>query len=174
MTIDFSPLELRRFTEEDTEGVVEVLRVCYAGYGQVIELDTLDRDLLEIPQRYPEPRCTFQVLRDAKKVVGTVAVRGGDGAAAELKRVFLLPEYRGRGFGKNMVLWAAAWARKAGYETLVFWSDELFTTAHHLYRRLGCEETGERRPLGGRNDVMEIGFRWELETLDGGTEPKPP
>ena len=43
-----------------------------------------------------------------------------------------------------------------------FWSDVLYETAHRMYRRLGAEEPGLKRHLGGRNDVYELGFVMHL------------
>ena len=52
--------------------------------------------------------------------------------------------------------------RAQGMTRMMFWSDVLFETAHALYRHLGATQTGERRHLGGDNDVWEFGFELEL------------
>lgn len=160
--IDFEPFAFVPFRDVHTDGVIDLLRGCYAEYGQVLELDTLDDDLPRIEDRYPEPH-VFRVLLDQGRVVGTVAVKLGRPGEAELKRVFLDPRLRGRGLGKRLSLWAIAWARENGCSLLHVWSDVLFETAHGLYRSLGGEDTGRRRALGGANDVEEFYFPIRLE-----------
>lgn len=156
-SIDFEPFAFLPFRDAHTEGVIDLLRRCYGEYGQVLELDTLDDDLPCIPERYPDPH-VFRVLLEGKRVVGTVAVKLGSPGEAELKRVFLDAELRGQGLGKRLSLWAIQWARDQGCSLLHVWSDVLFETAHGLYRKLGGEDTGQRRALGGANDVEEFYF----------------
>ncbi len=162
MDVDFTPFEFVPFGKEHGPSLVSLVRDCYAEYGQVIELETLDADLLCIEEAYPPPRCTFQVLLDGGALIGSVAVKGVNPNEAELKRVFLDRRFRGRGLGKKLSLWAFQWAERQGIKVMNIWSDVLYETAHHLYRRLGAEDTGRRRPLGGRNNVEEFLFvmRW--------------
>ncbi|MBI3268850.1 MAG: GNAT family N-acetyltransferase [Planctomycetes bacterium] len=198
--VDFAPLRLVPYERAREPEVVALLAACYAEYGQVVELDTLDADLLRIPEVYHGPEHGFWTLLDGKRLVGTVAVKGPhevadaeagvgteaeapavnepgtgrkDGGAggrtappshreAELKRVFLYASHRGRGLGKRLVLWAFEWARDRGYGPMHIWSDVTFLTAHQLYRRLGAEESGGRRYLGGRNKCEELHFLMRL------------
>ncbi|MGE3165856.1 MAG: GNAT family N-acetyltransferase [Planctomycetota bacterium] len=169
MSNPFAPYELSPFEDaRDRAGEIDLLTRCYAEYGQVIELDTLDEDLFEIERRYCPPASAFWVLRDGPRLVGSVAVKGIDGSTAELKRVFLDAALRGRGLGKALSRWAIDWARDAGYTRLDIWSDVLYETAHRLYLGLGAHDTGETRELGGRNHVFERGF-----VLDLGGPPPP-
>ena len=103
------------------------------------------------------------MLLDGDRLIGSVAFRSSETGHAELKRVFLDSEYRGRGLGKKLSLWAFDAARESGIAVLDIWSDTLFETAHHLYRGLGAKETGQTRYLGGRNEVSEIHFEKELD-----------
>jgi putative acetyltransferase len=161
--LDFAPLRLVPYAPEHEGGVIALLRACYAEYGQVLELDTLDADLLRISELYAPPTHAFHVLLDeGDRVVGTVCVKRTGPDEGQLKRVFLEAGLRGRGLGKRLTLWAFAWARERGVQRMVFWSDVLFETAHALYEHLGARRTGERRHLGGRNECWEYGFVMEL------------
>jgi RimJ/RimL family protein N-acetyltransferase len=161
--MDFSPLAFREFQASDERGVIRLLEACYGHYQQVVELDTLDDDLLKIEEVYGGPGTTFRVLLDRERVVGTIAVKRKSDEEAELKRVFLDPSLWGKGYGKKLILWSRDWAQEGGYQRLRFWSDQLFARAHAIYLYLGCVETGETRYLGGRNKVSESEFTWELE-----------
>lgn len=155
-------LTLAPYDDTQRWPVIGLIAGCYMEYGQVLELDTLDADLLRIQDEYAPPAHTFQVLLAGERLVGTVAVRTRDGERCELKRVFLDPALRGRGLGRGLVEWGFAWAHAAGLRTVDIWSDVLYTTAHHLYRRLACDEPGTRRTLGGRNAVDEFYFQKRL------------
>jgi GNAT superfamily N-acetyltransferase len=161
--VDFGNLELVPFGKEHERALVRLITSCYAEYGQKIELETLDSDLLHIEDHYLCPGSTFRVLLDGDELIGSVAVKRADDGEAELKRVFLDEAYRGRGLGKKLSLWAHAWAREQGYRMMHVWSDVLYETAHHLYRGLGAKDMKTRRDLGGENDVAEFYFQWPIE-----------
>ena len=159
----FEPLELVPYETADQTGVIAVIEGCYAGYDQRIELDTLDSDLQRIDEVFAGARSAFWVLKDAGKVIGSVAVKAGEPGDCELKRVFLDATYRRRGLGQRMVKFAAHWAAEQGYQVMHIWSDVLYIPAHTLYCKLGAEHDGLRRPLGGVNNVDEFYFRLPLE-----------
>ena len=161
--MDFAPYTLRPFRPADEAGVIALIAGCYAEYAQVIELDTLDSDLLAVGRAYPDPDSCFRVLVDGARVVGTVAVRSKGAAEAELKRLFLERALRGRGLGTLLTRFAFAWAAEHGCERLHIWSDTSYRTAHALYLRLGARNTGTRRHLGGRNRVDELHFVKRLD-----------
>ncbi len=172
MTIDFTPYELLPFRKEQEEALIALVEKCYAEYGQKIELDTLDADLLRIDEAYPAPRSFFGVLLDKGKLVGSVAVKSKDDNKVELKRLFVDPARRKQGLGKKLSLWAFDWARERRWRAMTIWSDVLYETAHRLYRGLGAEETGQRRVLGGVNNVEELCFEMRLDRKRKSASPE--
>jgi GNAT superfamily N-acetyltransferase len=63
-----------------------------------------------------------------------------------IKRMYILPEYRGKGYGKALLLQLLQKTREFGYHSVYLDSGRFMTTAHHLYRSLGfieCEEYPE-------------------------------
>jgi N-acetylglutamate synthase-like GNAT family acetyltransferase len=64
-----------------------------------------------------------------------------EGEAAQIESVDTLEEYRGRGVARNVVLRAAAEARKAG-ATFVFLFADAQDWPRHLYGRLGFDDVG--------------------------------
>lgn len=64
-------------------------------------------------------------------------------ATAKLERFAVLPDFRGRGFGRQMIEHAMAEARAAGHETLVLHAQAYLVD---LYRQLGFEAVGD--PFG--------------------------
>lgn len=59
--------------------------------------------------------------------------------AAELKRVFVRPEFQGRGIGTKLVSLLMEWAEELGYERMLLETGELLTESCAVYRKLGFE-----------------------------------
>lgn len=157
---DFYPYALVEYSDQYQDQLIDMLARIYAEYDQVIELETLDSDLLEIKTQYNSPSC-FKLLLDDGKLVASMAVKIALGKI-ELKRVFVDPGYRLQGLGVKLSDWAFVYAKEQGCEYIDIWSDTLFTKAHQLYQKMGAEKLDETRNLGGVNDIEEQHFRKEL------------
>ncbi|OGI18503.1 MAG: hypothetical protein A3B68_07090 [Candidatus Melainabacteria bacterium RIFCSPHIGHO2_02_FULL_34_12] len=156
-------LLLVNYKKDFQEDLIDLIRTIYKEYNQILELETLDNDLLNIKSEYGAPS-TFQVLLDKEKnnkLIGSVAVRIKN-SGAELKRVFLNEVYRGKGIGKELSTWAFNYAKNKGFKHIDIWSDVTFITAHKLYKKLGAEDTRKTRYLGGVNKVSEYYFKKKL------------
>lgn len=122
------------------------------------EPEGFDRDLRDITGHYGG---AFWVLLDDARVVGTVAAVPVESATVEMKRVYLHPEFRGRGLGRALLEHAMRWAAEAGHRTVVAWSDVRLIHSHPVYERLGFVRFGERI-TDDIDQSREIGFRKSL------------
>ena len=71
------------------------------------------------------------------EAVGGGAIRAYDEATMELKRVFVRPEYQGKGAGTALVSGLIEWARELGYQRMILETGELLAESCHVYRKLG-------------------------------------
>jgi len=94
-------------------------------------------DMDDIAKYYREPSGLFLVLLDGKQVAGTGAVRRLDEQTCELKRMWFLPAYRGRGYGSSMARQLIAFARATGYRSMRLDTQPELAAANKLYQRLG-------------------------------------
>ena len=69
--------------------------------------------------------------------VGCASFKKYDEENAEVKRVFIKDEYRGRGISKTLMSMLEERARKQGYYYLILESGEPLVAAMALYRKLG-------------------------------------
>jgi GNAT superfamily N-acetyltransferase len=94
-------------------------------------------DVDDFENHYGPPGGTFLVALDGELVIGTGAIRRIDGETAELRRMWLLPDYHGRGIGYRLAAELFAFARAAGYRRVRLSTDVVQTRAIAFYRRLG-------------------------------------
>lgn len=71
--------------------------------------------------------------------VGSVSFKKYDDECAEVKRVFIKEEYRGRGISNKLMELLEDLARKKGYKYLILESGEPLVAAMALYRKIGYE-----------------------------------
>ena len=108
------------------------------GFEQSGELN----DVETAATHYFARRGCFLVLLDEERVVGTAAVRRLDETTCELKRMWLLREFRGQGWGRRLAEELIVWAREAGYTRIRLDSGDPTkqAAAIGLYRKLGFAE----------------------------------
>jgi putative acetyltransferase len=145
------------FSPPHAAAVLDVIGAVFAEYGMTFDPSDFDSDLLDIPRHYADRGGWFTVLTDDGRVVGTVAAVPKDAGACEIKRLYLLPQYRGRGLGRALMEHILDRAREAGFREAVAWSDVRLETAHQLYHRLGFERIGER-DIDDIDQSHELGF----------------
>lgn len=105
------------------------------------EGQSLLQDIDEFQQTYFNNDGIFLVLTDDDQIIGTGAVHKIDGKICELKRVWLLFEYHGKGLGYRMIQELFAFAREKGYQRVRLETDrDAQSRAFDLYKRLGFYE----------------------------------
>jgi GNAT superfamily N-acetyltransferase len=70
-----------------------------------------------------------------------VALRRFDAARCEAKRLFVRPQFRNQGVGRELLDWVMAEARAAGYREMVGDTMPVMEKALEMYDRLGFERT---------------------------------
>jgi len=87
---------------------------------------------------------------DGDSVVGSAALRDlGDGAV-ELKRMYLRPEQRGRGLGKQLLALALDWARTHDMSVIRLDTSERMVAAQRLYEAHGFRRVTGSAPRQGQ------------------------
>ncbi len=71
--------------------------------------------------------------------VGSASFKKYDDECAEVKRVFIKEEYRGKGISNKLMELLEDLARKKGYKYLILESGEPLVAAMALYRKIGYE-----------------------------------
>ena len=117
-------------------------------------------DVDDWPRVYGPPRGTFLIALVDGRLVGTGAIRPIDDETAELKRMWLLEEYQGRGIGYRLFTLLSEFARAVGYRQMWLSTDNIVQSrAVRFYERLGFQPIP---PYGDEEDTIFMG-----RSLDG-------
>jgi DNA-binding MarR family transcriptional regulator/GNAT superfamily N-acetyltransferase len=87
--------------------------------------------------------------------VGCVLCVREDDSTAKLRLLLVDPRARGRGIGARLIDECLRFARRAGYERIVLWTNDVLHDARRLYERAGFElvESGRHHAFG--HDLVE-------------------
>ncbi|MDQ6711922.1 MAG: GNAT family N-acetyltransferase [Candidatus Dormibacteraeota bacterium] len=88
-------------------------------------------------QHLESGRGIFLVARDDGRAVGCGAIRLTDAVTAEVKRMYVQPDQRGKGVGQAVLARLEAAARQLGAQRLVLETGTYSPDALGLYRRAG-------------------------------------
>jgi putative acetyltransferase len=146
------------FAEAHANAVVELIGAVFAEYGMTFEPSGFDVDLTAIREHYVARGGWFAVLTDDGQVVGTVAALPRGEGICEVRRLYLRPEYRGRGHGRALMDYVLARAREHELKTVIAWSDARLVRSHRMYEGLGFERFGTR-VAEDADRSREYGFR---------------
>ena len=99
------------------------------------------KDMDDIQQNYFENGGIFLVTADEAELIGTGAIRELEDDICELKRLWLLTSYHGKGLGYRMLQELFLFAREKGYRRIRLQTDTIYQTrALDFYRRIGFYE----------------------------------
>ncbi|OJT26729.1 GNAT family N-acetyltransferase [Archangium sp. Cb G35] len=144
-------LNLRPIEPRDDAAVAAVIRQVMPEFGASGPGFAIhDPEVNGMSAAYARPGCAYWVVEDETGRVlgggGIAPLDGGDPSVCELRKMYFLPEVRGRGVGEQLLGQCLAFARAAGYRTCYLETLAAMTQAQKLYQRLGFQPL--RAPMG--------------------------
>ena len=98
-------------------------------------------DMDDVQQSYFDNDGIFLVMTNNDQIIATGAIRKIDGETCELKRLWLLSDYQGKGLGYRMMQELLSFARETGYQRMRLETDQEYQDrAFNFYKRLGFYE----------------------------------
>jgi GNAT superfamily N-acetyltransferase len=118
----------------------------------------LEADLADPPGFYD----AVWVALDDGAVVGGVAMRRLDDGEAELKRMYLLPGYRGQGLGRGLLGLALDWAHSQHLSAVRLDTGSAMLDTQRFYESAGFRRFGTRTEVGARDQRCEVLYKLDL------------
>jgi ribosomal protein S18 acetylase RimI-like enzyme len=141
-------IKIRVFHINDSERVIELISdIIVNEFNFKLEFNTLDSDIVSIEENYnnSDGGC-FWVAESIddndtqqQKIVGTTAVRNLKQfeSTCELKRMYVLNEFRRLGLAQKLLDIAIDFAKSVGYSRMVLDSSKTLYAARALYLKKG-------------------------------------
>ncbi|MCW8379941.1 bifunctional helix-turn-helix transcriptional regulator/GNAT family N-acetyltransferase [Streptomyces justiciae] len=98
---------------------------------------------------------------DGRPVGCVMCVRDEAPATARLRLLLVEPDARGLGIGDRLVTAVVDFAREVGYRDLVLWTNDILSSARHIYQRHGFVLLAEKPHRSFGKDL--VGQDWRLD-----------
>lgn len=108
---------------------------------------SFDQELASLPGDYALPRGRLLLATQQGVAAGCVALHPLEGGICEMKRLYVRPQFRGRGLGKLLAQQVIREARALGHRQLRLDTVEpMMGEAVAMYRKMGFREIAPYRP----------------------------
>src|SRR3989442_14349484 len=101
---------------------IEQARQLFKEYAAWLEIDlcfqNFEKELADLPGDYAPPEGRLLLAFDDTELAGCIALRKLGKAICEMKRLFVRPEFQGKGLGRQLVNAIIDEARAIGYERM--------------------------------------------------------
>jgi putative acetyltransferase len=136
-------LEIRPIVAADDAAVAAIIRTVmpeFGAKGPGFAINDPEVDFMTAA--YARPRAAYFVVTDGGRVLGGGGIApldNGDARICELRKMYFLPEARGRGAGAAILMRCLDAARGFGFATCYLETLARMDAAKKLYRRFGFE-----------------------------------
>jgi len=132
-------------------------------YQAVFDADSIVQTDMEKIDIFLPPRGFLLLAQEDGAVAGCACVRTIANGVAELKRMYVRPEFRQKGIGKGLVQEAIGEARAQRFRTMKLDSAGFMAEAHTLYRSFGFNDTP---PYEGSEIPVQYHNHWVFMQLE--------
>jgi ribosomal protein S18 acetylase RimI-like enzyme len=151
-----SPVKGLSFVQAESASQIAQARELFLEYAQSLGFSlcfqNFDQELAGLPGDYAPPEGRLLLAEYEGYVAGCVALHRLEDGICEMKRLYLRPQFRGRGIGRALADRIISEARQIGYQRMRLDTVEpVMKDAVEMYRRLGFREIAPYRtnPIAG-------------------------
>jgi GNAT superfamily N-acetyltransferase len=158
---------LRPGRDDDADGFIALIGDCWAEYpGCILDVDGELPELRALATHFAEAGGALFAAEQEGRLIGMAATRPmRQDAAFEICKVYVAKPARGSGLAHALLGAAESFARAAGAERLVLWTDTRFEAAHRFYEKRGFVRQGSIRILDDLSNSLEFRYAKPLRGL---------
>jgi len=123
---------------------IQIVKELFLEYARSLNFNlcfqNFDKEVAALPGEYASPDGLLLLVKVDQKDAGCVALRKIDGSTCEMKRLYVRPEFRGKGLGRQLAIAVIGEAIKIGYSSMRLDTIPSMEEAIPLYRSLGFRE----------------------------------
>ena len=132
-----------------TDQDISVVRDLIARYAKWLEKEHgislgfqgIEEELSQLPGKYSAPGGEILLAKgENEEILGMIALRPYQNDTCEIKRLFVLPQARGKSLGKRLVSEILDVARQSGYIRAILDTGPFMTSALRLYESVGFKD----------------------------------
>jgi DNA-binding MarR family transcriptional regulator/GNAT superfamily N-acetyltransferase len=156
------PYAVRTHRPGDLGWVVHRHGVLYAqeyGYDETFEA-LVAEIVAKFIQNYDAKRERCWIAEHEGEIAGSVFLVAESNSVAKLRLLLVEPSARGLGIGARLVSECIRFARQAGYQKIVLWTQSELDAARHVYRKAGFSVIEEKQHRSFGKDLTAE--TWEL------------
>jgi len=130
--------------EAESKEQMKIARMIFEEYSNYVNIDlefqNFKKEINTLHEIYNHPYDCILIAYFNENLVGCGALRKFDEEICEMKRLYVKPEFRGRGFGKSLAKTIIDKAIKIGYKSMRLDTLPFMKEAISLYKSLGFKE----------------------------------
>jgi len=105
-------------TEDEIIKTKELILKYITWLNQDLTFQNIDEELVNFPEKYEEPLGSFIIAKENENVIGCVGLKNLDNKICEMKRLYVLDNYKGQGIGKILTRKIIEEAKLKNYEIM--------------------------------------------------------
>jgi putative acetyltransferase len=134
------PEFLQAGNEEEYCAAVSLFKAYAAGLQIDLSFQQFEKELQAVKTMYCLPFGGIILCKEGQTFIGCVAVRKMTTTVAEMKRMYVLPQWQGKGIGNELLIQAIDLAEKCGYHYARLDTLNSMHAAMNLYRKNGFRQ----------------------------------
>lgn len=136
--------KIQQASNHDCQQIKQLIYSVLLEYGLNPDPQQTDLDLEDIDLHYTNNHGYFGILRSGQRandsVIATVGLRKVNATTCELRKMYMAPNIRGRGLGKQLLQFALTKAATLGYQHVTLETASPLVEAIALYKNYGFKE----------------------------------
>lgn len=133
------------FLQAESHAQIAQARELFLEYAQSLGFSlcfqNFDKELARLPGDYAPPAGRLLLAEYERQLAGCVALHKLEDGICEMKRLYLRPQFRGKGLGRALADRLIAEARQVGYQSMRLDTVEpVMKDAVAMYRKIGFRE----------------------------------